>query len=591
MATHKASLSVQANENLHGSLNFSRASIATRVNKIGHIEQVASGAIRFDYYPESANVGINKGYLLEESSVNVCLQTEDFSTTWVTTAGQLTNIGSVATNDSTMMAPDGSFTSDTLSAGSSATGIVAVRQTGFTFSDSTKYTVSVWAKANGHSHIELSNRDNSSSGMTFAQAYNLSTGATGASGGTVFASGMEEYSGGWYRCWVTFTGSSSDGELYIKSRSDNAVSTETSMTSGQGINIWGAQIEAKSYRTSYIPTTTVAVTRAADVATVSDTDTTWNWDNGLSIYCDYIPLNTSESVTPIYHYQDTGNTNYVSLLSDGDIKVFTAGSSQLSTNSFDTGMASTSGATYRSITTVATNDIHYSRNGVLSDNLPDTSATVPAKTSSSNYAIKFMHGSGFSSGSGWIKAFRIYSHRMTNIDLQNTSVENTTTANVIALGTTGTVSDNTVSEAKLMTDSVSVNKIAADAVTTVKILDANVTRGKLEADIIDATKIADDAIQAEHIGTGVITSAHLGLDVIVAEDVANNAITFAELATDSVRTAKILDANVTIAKLSATGTADSTTFLRGDGTWASFASQETDPTATSKAIPMAIALG
>jgi regulator of extracellular matrix RemA (YlzA/DUF370 family) len=254
-------------------------------------------------------------------------------------------------------------------------------------------------------------------------------------------------------------------------------------------------------------------------------------------------------------------------------------------------MAATSGATYRSITTVATNDIHYSRNGVLSANLPDTSATVPAKTSSSNYAIKFMHGSGFSSGSGWIKAFRIYSHRMTDIDLQNTSIENTTTANAIAIGSTGTVSDDTVSEAKLMTDSVSANKIASDAVTTAKILDANVTRAKLAADVIDATKIADDAIQAEHIGSGVITSAHLGLDVIVAEDVANNAITFAELAADSVRTAKILDANVTIAKLSATGTADSTTFLRGDGTWASFASQETDPTATSKAIPMAIALG
>ena len=126
---------------------------------------------------------------------------------------------------------------------------------------------------------------------------------------------------------------------------------------------------------------------------------------------------------------------------------------------------------------------------------------------------------------------------------------------------------------------------------TQKMLLASAYGTKLAADVIDATKIADDAIQAEHIGSGVITSAHLGLDVIVAEDVANNAITFAELATDSVRTVKILDANVTMAKLSATGTADSTTFLRGDGAWVSFASQETDPTATSKAIPMAIALG
>jgi hypothetical protein len=37
---------------------------------------------------------------------------------------------------------------------------------------------------------------------------------------------------------------------------------------------------------------------------------------------------------------------------------------------------------------------------------------------------------------------------------------------------------------------------------------------------------------------------------------------------DSVTTAKIVDANVTLAKLSATGTKDATTFLRGDNTFA-----------------------
>jgi hypothetical protein len=41
-----------------------------------------------------------------------------------------------------------------------------------------------------------------------------------------------------------------------------------------------------------------------------------------------------------------------------------------------------------------------------------------------------------------------------------------------------------------------------------------------------------------------------------------------QLADDAVTTAKILDANVSLAKLSATGTKDSTTFLRGDNTFA-----------------------
>ena len=48
----------------------------------------------------------------------------------------------------------------------------------------------------------------------------------------------------------------------------------------------------------------------------------------------------------------------------------------------------------------------------------------------------------------------------------------------------------------------------------------------------------------------------------------NASVGAAQLASDAVTTAKILDANVSLAKLSATGTKDSTTFLRGDNTFA-----------------------
>ena len=72
------------------------------------------------------------------------------------------------------------------------------------------------------------------------------------------------------------------------------------------------------------------------------------------------------------------------------------------------------------------------------------------------------------------------------------------------------------------------------------------------------THVADASVTTTKIADGAVTSAKIGVDVIVAEDIANNAITVAELQDDA----------VTIAKLAATGTADATTFLRGDNTWA-----------------------
>ena len=80
--------------------------------------------------------------------------------------------------------------------------------------------------------------------------------------------------------------------------------------------------------------------------------------------------------------------------------------------------------------------------------------------------------------------------------------------------------------------------IASNAVTTAKIAD----------DAVDGTKIADNAINSEHYTDGSIDTAHI----------ANDQITNALMADDAVG----------IDQLSATGTASSSTYLRGDNTWA-----------------------
>lgn len=95
-----------------------------------------------------------------------------------------------------------------------------------------------------------------------------------------------------------------------------------------------------------------------------------------------------------------------------------------------------------------------------------------------------------------------------------------------------------------------------DAVTTAKIADANVTGGKIANDAIDSQHYAADSIDAEHYAPGSVDTT--------------------ALADSSVTSAKIADGTIGLAKLSATGTKDATTFLRGDNTFATVVSGLTE---------------
>ena len=75
---------------------------------------------------------------------------------------------------------------------------------------------------------------------------------------------------------------------------------------------------------------------------------------------------------------------------------------------------------------------------------------------------------------------------------------------------------------------------------------------------IDNAHIADDAIDSEHYADGSIDNAHIADDAIDSEHYVDGSIDNAHLADDAVG----------VAELSATGTASSSTFLRGDNSWA-----------------------
>jgi hypothetical protein len=241
---------------------FTRASTATYFDAIGIMQTALADELRIDYDPET---GECLGTLIEEARTNLLTYSEDFSNAaW----GKFTS--SISANATT--APDGTTTMDELIE-NSGTAEHHVRQNK-TISAGEKAVFSIFAKANTRNRIQLRLLDLASTSDGANTTFDLSTGTVvvgGAFGaGTEFGNGIEDCGGGIYRCWIavkanaTITTAICDCFLIESGTTRNYAGDGTS-----GLYIWGAQLEAGAFPTSYIPTTTAAVTRNADVITMT----------------------------------------------------------------------------------------------------------------------------------------------------------------------------------------------------------------------------------------------------------------------------------------------------------------------------------
>lgn len=217
------------------------ASVATYVGADGLIKTANNNVPRFDHNPTT---GESLGLLVEEARTN--LQT--FSQGSTLTAGG-TGTGSITYNAG--VAPDGTAT---------ATSVKGV----YTYS-------AAWPAAGGNY-----------GGSYFAE-FNASTGVitkSGNFGGYIPANHttfVTMLGNGWYRISQGFSGQLVS--LFVKADGANVIKMESYIdtlkiyvdgTSTTGFLVWGAQLEAGSFPTSYIPTSGSTVTRTPDVATLSN---------------------------------------------------------------------------------------------------------------------------------------------------------------------------------------------------------------------------------------------------------------------------------------------------------------------------------
>jgi hypothetical protein len=124
--------------------------------------------------------------------------------------------------------------------------------------------------------------------------FDLTNGTISASLGSATSASIQALPNGWYRCSVTGV---MGGFGYPFLGVAQTSGTQTYQGDGtSGIYIWGAQLEAGSFPTSYIPTTSSTVTRSADVASMTGTNfSSWyNQSEGtLLTTADYNGTNSS----------------------------------------------------------------------------------------------------------------------------------------------------------------------------------------------------------------------------------------------------------------------------------------------------------
>jgi len=245
--------------------------------------------------------------LVEESRTNLLQYSEDFTDpTWIAV-----NLNGTLTPDQAV-APDGTMTAELYTEDTTTNGRYFAQPCPVTSGKT--YTVSIWAKqASGTRYAGLvlpvggfGANCIASFTLSGAGSYYITTSGTGTT------ADIQQFPNGWYRCWLTSqaTATASPGvQIRLSSSSTNGTQNYTG-DGTSGIYVWGAQLEADSFPTSYIKNVdaVLGAIRAADVASISGSNfSSWYRQDEGTVFCD----STRQFTVP------TGDFPVLSSLNDG----------------------------------------------------------------------------------------------------------------------------------------------------------------------------------------------------------------------------------------------------------------------------------
>jgi hypothetical protein len=214
---------------------FTRAGPGWYTNSSGTLVSAAIDTPRFDYDPVTLQL---KGVLLEEAKTNLILQSGNLANASWGVFGNVSAAPTVTANNAN--APDGTLTAARIVFPAvSAANAYSQLQQNFT-ATATPYAISIWLRGNAGGE----------------QLYLLTS-----PDGAFFYRSRLTLTAAWQR--FTFTSPALTAVSWAFGLGTDLRDGGQTSTAGGTIFAWGAQIET-NYASSYIPTTTVTVTRASD---------------------------------------------------------------------------------------------------------------------------------------------------------------------------------------------------------------------------------------------------------------------------------------------------------------------------------------
>lgn len=382
---------------------YTATTTAPITNYIPALQTAASGVARFDHAPAanpttSVSAGESLGLLIEEQRTNLLTYSDQFdNAAWVKFNATITA--------NTVVAPDGTLTGDKL-VEDSTTNIHYILSPSVSLTLGTAYTQSIYAKAAGKDWIRLI-FSASAFGSSLTVFFNVRTGVVGSTSAGITAS-IQSVGNGWYRCVATATATATASAAVncVLASSDGNVNYTGDGFSGAFI--WGFQLEAGAFATSYIPTTSAQVTRSADAASMTGTNfSSWFRSDAGSMYTEFELYATTSASGMVVSGADSGSSNGYSLYKSTSTATMYAyeGSTNANLGSIIAG-------------TFAKAALVYDSAGVAGS--LNAAAVVSASASYPVTPTQFSLGKNWGGNqmSGHIKKFAYYPARVTNAQLQ-----------------------------------------------------------------------------------------------------------------------------------------------------------------------------